>query len=48
MSGDVLTTFDHLMQQPHGIVLVTGPDRLRQDDHAVRLAGRSTPHAPTC
>jgi general secretion pathway protein E len=25
MSGDVLTRFDHLIQQPHGIVLVTGP-----------------------
>ena len=25
MSGDVLTSFDRLMQQPHGIVLVTGP-----------------------
>ena len=25
MSGDVLTSFDRLVQQPHGIVLVTGP-----------------------
>ena len=25
MSGDVLTRFDNLIQQPHGIVLVTGP-----------------------
>ena len=25
MSGDVLTRFDRLVQQPHGIVLVTGP-----------------------
>ena len=25
MSGDVLTQFDRLIQQPHGIVLVTGP-----------------------
>jgi general secretion pathway protein E len=25
MSGDVLTKFDKLVQQPHGIVLVTGP-----------------------
>jgi general secretion pathway protein E len=25
MSGDVLTSFDRLIQQPHGIVLVTGP-----------------------
>jgi len=25
MSGDVLTNFDRLVQQPHGIVLVTGP-----------------------
>src|SRR5512146_509571 len=25
MSGDVLTRFDRLIQQPHGIVLVTGP-----------------------
>jgi general secretion pathway protein E len=25
MSGDVLTHFDKLVQQPHGIVLVTGP-----------------------
>jgi general secretion pathway protein E len=25
MSGDVLTKFDKLIQQPHGIVLVTGP-----------------------
>ncbi|MDH5537830.1 MAG: type II secretion system ATPase GspE [Rhizobacter sp.] len=25
MSGDVLTHFDRLIQQPHGIVLVTGP-----------------------
>jgi general secretion pathway protein E len=25
MDGDVLTRFDHLVQQPHGIVLVTGP-----------------------
>ncbi len=25
MSGDVLTSFDKLVQQPHGIVLVTGP-----------------------
>ena len=25
MSGDVLTRFDQLVQQPHGIVLVTGP-----------------------
>jgi general secretion pathway protein E len=25
MSGDVLTSFDKLIQQPHGIVLVTGP-----------------------
>ncbi len=25
MSGDVLTQFDKLVQQPHGIVLVTGP-----------------------
>jgi general secretion pathway protein E len=25
MSGDVLTQFDRLVQQPHGIVLVTGP-----------------------
>jgi general secretion pathway protein E len=25
MSGDVLTAFDRLVQQPHGIVLVTGP-----------------------
>jgi general secretion pathway protein E len=25
MSGDVLTSFDQLIQQPHGIVLVTGP-----------------------
>ncbi|MDP3084602.1 MAG: ATPase, T2SS/T4P/T4SS family, partial [Rubrivivax sp.] len=25
MSGDVLTAFDRLIQQPHGIVLVTGP-----------------------
>ena len=25
MSGDVLTRFDKLVQQPHGIVLVTGP-----------------------
>ncbi len=25
MSGDVLTKFDQLIQQPHGIVLVTGP-----------------------
>jgi len=25
MSGDVLAKFDHLIQQPHGIVLVTGP-----------------------
>jgi general secretion pathway protein E len=40
MSGDVLTKFDKLIQQPHGIVLVTGPDRLGQDDHAVRRARR--------
>jgi len=25
MSGDVLSSFDRLIQQPHGIVLVTGP-----------------------
>ena len=25
MSGDVLEAFDHLVHQPHGIVLVTGP-----------------------
>ncbi|MCU7373590.1 type II secretion system ATPase GspE [Paucibacter sp. O1-1] len=25
MSGDVLSAFQHLVQQPHGIVLVTGP-----------------------
>src|SRR3954468_21713424 len=25
MSGDVLTKFDHLIKQPHGIILVTGP-----------------------
>ena len=25
MDGDVLRRFDHLIQQPHGIVLVTGP-----------------------
>ena len=25
MSGEVLTRFDHLIEQPHGIVLVTGP-----------------------
>ncbi len=25
MSGDVLSAFDHLVHQPHGIVLVTGP-----------------------
>jgi general secretion pathway protein E len=25
MSGDVLTSFDRLVQQPHGILLVTGP-----------------------
>ncbi len=25
MSGEVLRRFDHLIQQPHGIVLVTGP-----------------------
>ena len=25
MSGDVLTKFDRLIQQPHGIILVTGP-----------------------
>ena len=25
MSGDVLTSFDKLVHQPHGIVLVTGP-----------------------
>jgi general secretion pathway protein E len=25
MSGDVLSAFDRLIQQPHGIVLVTGP-----------------------
>jgi general secretion pathway protein E len=25
MSGDVLSAFDHLVRQPHGIVLVTGP-----------------------
>jgi general secretion pathway protein E len=25
MSGDVLSRFEHLVQQPHGIVLVTGP-----------------------
>jgi general secretion pathway protein E len=25
MSGDVLTSFDHLIHQPHGIILVTGP-----------------------
>jgi general secretion pathway protein E len=25
MSGDVLTRFNHLVNQPHGIVLVTGP-----------------------
>ncbi len=25
MSGDVLTSFDRLIQQPHGILLVTGP-----------------------
>ena len=49
MSGDVLTAFDRLIQQPHGIVLVTGPDRLGQDDHAVRRRwAASTPPPPTC
>ena len=49
MSGDVLTKFDQLIQQPHGIVLVTGPDRLGQDDDALRRA-RPRRHraAPTC
>ena len=36
MSGNVLTKFKQLVQQPHGIVLVTGPTGSRQDDDALR------------
>ena len=25
MRGDILSTFDHMLRQPHGIILVTGP-----------------------
>ena len=38
MQGDTLARFEQLIGQPHGIILVTGPDRLGQDHHAVRGA----------
>jgi general secretion pathway protein E len=49
MSGDVLTKFDRLVHQPHGIVLVTGPTGSGKTTTSVRVA---RPHrhrrAPTC
>jgi general secretion pathway protein E len=32
---DILERFLAVLMQPHGILLVTGPHRLRQDDHAL-------------
>ena len=32
---ETLAAFQRMLHQPHGLVLVTGPDRQRQDHHAV-------------
>ena len=43
-----LEQFSHAIHQPYGMVLITGPDRLGQDDHALlghphdQLARRTT------
>ena len=38
MEDDLYATFRELIRLPHGIILVTGPDRLGQDDHALQRA----------
>ena len=35
-------TFDDAIRKPWGMVLVTGPDRQRQDQHALLVARRSS------
>ena len=37
----ILATFREIIRKPNGIVLVTGPDRLRQDHHALPRAERT-------
>ncbi len=41
MDAATLADFREMIRKPNGIVLVTGPDRLGQDDHALRGAERA-------
>ncbi|MGT2494438.1 ATPase, T2SS/T4P/T4SS family [Cupriavidus basilensis] len=46
MAPGTLAGFDHLVRQPHGIVLVTGPTGSRQDHHAGTPRCRGSIRAP--
>ena len=44
MDADMLAQFRQLIHKPNGIVLVTGPDRRRQDHHALFGSQRAERH----
>ena len=46
LSENDFRQFKNLIRRPNGIILVTGPDRLGQDHHAVRRAERTEPPGP--
>ena len=46
MDDKSLDIIDELIHKPHGIILVTGPNRIRQDDHTVRGTGTDQRQQP--